>query len=56
MLGKILGIGLVGLTQYAVWGVLAVAVTLPGVIAAFGITGSVPHIPVEILAAFRKSA
>ena len=33
MLGKILGIGLVGLTQYAVWACLALAIALPGVAA-----------------------
>ena len=52
MLGKILGIGLVGLTQYAIWGVLAAVITLPGVVGLMGMTGGMPPIPFETIAAF----
>ena len=52
MLGKILGIGLVGLTQYAIWGVLAALITLPGVVGLMGMTGGLPPIPLETIAAF----
>lgn len=52
MLGKILGIGLVGLTQYAVWATLAIAITLPGVAALAGMGEGLPHIPVATIAAF----
>lgn len=54
MLGKIIGIGLVGLTQYAIWSVLAmnmallsgtgIAAMLPG--------GSIPTIPLSVVAYF----
>jgi ABC-2 type transport system permease protein len=52
MLGKILGIGLVGLTQYAVWATLAIAITLPGVAAIAGMGEGLPHIPVATIGAF----
>jgi ABC-2 type transport system permease protein len=52
MLGKILGIGLVGLTQYSVWACLAVAVTLPGAAAVMGMTDGIPHIPAGTIGAF----
>ena len=39
MLGKIIGIGLVGLTQYAVWGLFAFALTLPGIVGVMGLRG-----------------
>jgi ABC-2 type transport system permease protein len=52
MLGKILGIGLVGLTQYAIWGVLAALITLPGIVGLMGMTGGLPPIPLETIAAF----
>jgi ABC-2 type transport system permease protein len=52
MLGKILGIGLVGLTQYAVWAALAIAITLPGVAAIAGMGEGLPHIPVATIGAF----
>jgi ABC-2 type transport system permease protein len=52
MLGKILGIGLVGLTQYAVWATLALAITLPGVAAIAGMGEGLPHIPVATIGAF----
>jgi ABC-2 type transport system permease protein len=52
MLGKIIGIGFVGLTQYAIWGLLAVILTLPGVVGLIGMTGGMPAIPLETIAAF----
>ena len=52
MLGKILGIGLVGLTQYAVWAALAISVTLPAVAALVGMGEGLPHIPVQTIGAF----
>jgi ABC-2 type transport system permease protein len=54
MLGKILGIGLVGLTQYAVWACLALAVTLPGAAAVMGMKDGdgIPHIPAGTIGAF----
>jgi len=52
MLGKILGIGLVGLTQYAVWACLALGVTLPGAAAVMGMKDGIPHIPVGTIGAF----
>ncbi len=52
MLGKILGIGLVGLTQYAVWATLAIALALPGVAAVVGMGEGLPHIPVGTIGAF----
>jgi ABC-2 type transport system permease protein len=52
MLGKILGIGLVGLTQYAVWAGLAIALALPGVAAIAGMSEGLPHIPAATIGAF----
>ncbi len=52
MLGKILGIGLVGLTQYSVWAFLAIAITLPGTAAIIGMTEGIPHIPAGTIGAF----
>jgi ABC-2 type transport system permease protein len=52
MLGKILGIGLVGLTQYSVWACLAIAVTLPGAAAVMGMSEGVPPIPAGTIGAF----
>jgi ABC-2 type transport system permease protein len=52
MLGKILGIGLVGLTQYAVWATLAIALALPGVAAIAGMAEGLPHIPAATIGAF----
>ena len=52
MLGKILGIGLVGLTQYSVWACLAIAVTLPGAAAVMGMSDGIPHIPAGTIGAF----
>jgi ABC-2 type transport system permease protein len=52
MLGKILGIGFVGLTQYSVWACLAIAITVPGAAAVMGMTEGIPHIPVGTIGAF----
>src|SRR5205823_3412766 len=49
---KILGIGLVGLTQYTIWGTLAILLTLPGIVGAIGMTGGLPPIPLETIGAF----
>ena len=53
MLGKIIGIGLVGLTQYFVWSVLAMNLSLPGIatLVSSGEMG-VPKIPVAMLGYF----
>jgi ABC-2 type transport system permease protein len=53
MLGKIVGIGLVGLTQYAIWSILAMNLTLlsgAGIAALSGV--EIPVIPVSTLAYF----
>lgn len=53
MLGKIIGIGLVGLTQYAVWGLFAFSLTLPGIVGLMGAAGgSLPSIPGATILAF----
>jgi ABC-2 type transport system permease protein len=53
MLGKIIGIGLVGLTQYAVWGLFAFAITLPGIVGVMGLAGgAIPSIPGGTILAF----
>src|SRR5664279_809804 len=52
MLGKILGIGLVGLTQYGVWACLALSIALPGVAAVAGMGEGLPHIPATTIGAF----
>ncbi len=52
MLGKIIGIGLVGLTQYGVWGILAGFLSLPGFAAAVGMTDGFPPIPLLTIVAF----
>lgn len=53
MLGKIVGIGLVGLTQYAVWALFAFALTLPGIVGMMGLAGgSIPSIPGGTILAF----
>ncbi len=53
MLGKIIGIGLVGLTQYFVWSVVAMNLSLPGVagLVSSGDLG-VPKMPVAMLGYF----
>jgi ABC-2 type transport system permease protein len=46
MLGKILGIGAVGLTQFLLWSLLMVAVSAPGAAAALGMGGlELPAVP-----------
>ncbi len=52
MLGKIIGIGLVGLTQYAIWGALAVLASLPGIVAMLGMAEGLPPIPGLTIGAF----
>jgi ABC-2 type transport system permease protein len=52
MLGKIIGIGFVGLTQYAIWGTLAVLASLPGVVAMMGMSEGLPPIPALTIVAF----
>ena len=52
MLGKIVGIGLVGLTQYAVWALLTLGLTLPAVVGALGLGATLPPIPTGTLVAF----
>lgn len=53
MLGKIVGIGLVGLTQYAVWALFAFGLTLPGIVGMIGLSGGgLPSIPGATILAF----
>ena len=54
MLGKIIGIGLVGLTQYSVWSLVAMNLSLPAIAALLAGGGDigVPHIPLSMLAYF----
>ena len=50
MLGKILGIGAVGLTQFLIWSVLMAAISAPGAVSAMGISGmELPTIPAQLL-------
>ncbi len=53
MVGKIIGIGLVGLTQYFVWSLVAMNLSLPAIA---GLMASpdmgVPHIPISMLGYF----
>ncbi len=50
MLGKILGIGAVGLTQFIIWAALMAAISAPGVVAAAGFSGmELPAIPAQLL-------
>ncbi len=53
MVGKIVGIGLVGLTQYLVWSIVAMNLSLPG-IAAIVSSGDlgVPRIPLSMIGYF----
>lgn len=53
MLGKIIGIGLVGLTQYLVWSLVAMNLSLPGIasVVAMGEAG-VPVIPLSMIGYF----
>ena len=53
MIGKMIGIGLVGLTQYAVWAVVAMNLSLPGIAGA--LTSSemgAPRVPISMLGFF----
>ena len=53
MLGKIIGIGLVGLTQYLVWSILAMNLSLPGIATVLSSSDmGVPRIPVAMLGYF----
>jgi ABC-2 type transport system permease protein len=53
MLGKILGIGAVGLTQFLIWAVLMAAISAPGTMAAMGMSGiELPSIPAQLLVFF----
>jgi len=50
MLGKILGIGAVGLTQFLIWSLLMAAISAPGAVAAVGVSGmELPAIPAQQL-------
>jgi ABC-2 type transport system permease protein len=50
MLGKILGIGAVGLTQFLIWAVLMAAISAPGAMSAVGISGmELPTVPAQVL-------
>ena len=51
MLGKILGIGLAGLTQYAVWTSLALVLSAPGAMALMGYVDA-PRIPLHVIFSF----
>jgi ABC-2 type transport system permease protein len=53
MLGKIFGIGLVGLTQYLVWALVATNLSLPAIAGAFA-SGSdmIPKIPASLIGYF----
>jgi ABC-2 type transport system permease protein len=53
MLGKIIGIGLVGLTQYLIWSLVAMNLSLPGIasIMAMGESGA-PAIPLSMIGYF----
>ncbi len=53
MLGKIIGIGLVGLTQYLVWSLVAMNLSLPGIATVISSSDmGVPRIPVAMLGYF----
>jgi len=53
MLGKILGIGAVGLTQMLLWSLMGFALTAPGVLVAVGLGGiELPKIPLLVLVFF----
>ncbi len=53
MLGKILGIGAVGLTQMLLWSVMGFALSAPAVLTAVGLSGvEMPSLPASLLAAF----
>ena len=50
MLGKILGIGLAGLTQYAVWASLALVLSAPAAMAMLGFVDA-PRLPLHVIGA-----
>jgi ABC-2 type transport system permease protein len=53
MLGKIIGIGCVGLTQYCAWALIAMNLSLPAVTAAMASSDmGVPHIPLSMVGFF----
>ncbi len=52
MLGKIIGIGLVGLTQYLAWSFVAMNLSLPGIASTLGGGDMVPKIPLSLLGYF----
>jgi ABC-2 type transport system permease protein len=53
MLGKILGIGAVGLTQFLIWVALMGAITVPGAATAIGVSGmELPSLPPQLLIFF----
>jgi ABC-2 type transport system permease protein len=53
MLGKILGIGAVGLTQMVLWAVLGFALSAPAMLSAIGLSGiELPSIPPQLLVFF----
>lgn len=54
MLGKIIGIGLVGLTQYGLWGLVALNLSIPGVVGTMGMGSGegLPPIPALTIGAF----
>ncbi len=53
MLGKVLGIGAVGLTQFLLWTVVGLALAAPGTAAALGLSGmELPRLPVSLMVFF----
>jgi len=52
MLGKIIGIGLVGLTQYFAWSLVAMNLSLPAIASIMSTTDIVPKIPLSMIAFF----
>jgi len=53
MLGKILGIGAVGLTQFLIWSTLMAAISAPGMVSAMGMGDiELPTIPAQLLVFF----
>jgi ABC-2 type transport system permease protein len=52
MLGKIIGIGFVGLTQYLTWSFIAMNLSLPGIATMFSGSDMVPKIPLSLLGYF----
>jgi len=53
MIGKIVGIGLVGLTQYLVWSLVAMNLSLPGIASVMAMgEGGAPAIPLSMIGYF----